>query len=116
MKMLIKHGHVLDPETGLDAIKDILVEDGIITEIRDEIRMTVQSVIDADGALVMPGFIDTHVHLRDPGLTYKEDLTTGTNAAAAGGFTTICAMPNVKPVMDTGDKSLLFMSDAKKKR
>ena len=113
MKMLIKHGHVLDPETGLDAIKDILVEDGIITEIRDEIRMTVQSVIDADGALVMPGFIDTHVHLRDPGLTYKEDLTTGTNAAAAGGFTTICAMPNVKPVMDTGDKIAAFYERCK---
>lgn len=104
MKTLIKNGHVVDPASGLDGIYDILAENGRISEIREHIRTTAQTVLDAKNCFVMPGFIDLHVHLRDPGFPEKETLVTGTRAAAAGGFTTVCAMPNTKPVMDTPDK------------
>ncbi len=105
MKILIRNGHVLNPADGLDQKADILVEDGQICQISAEpILETDAEVIEAEGLYVMPGFIDLHVHLRDPGLTYKETLYTGGMAAAHGGFTTICAMPNTKPVTDTPEK------------
>ena len=102
MRILIKNGHVLDPLTRLDDISDVLIEDEKIVKVEKDIDVEADRVIDADGCYVMPGFIDLHVHLRDPGLTYKETLTTGGNAALNGGVTTICAMPNTKPVTDTG--------------
>lgn len=105
MKVLIRNGHVLNPADGWDQKADILVEDGQICQISaDPILETDAEVIEAEGLYVMPGFIDLHVHLRDPGLTYKETLYTGGMAAAHGGFTTICAMPNTKPVTDTPEK------------
>lgn len=79
---------------------DIFVEDGIIKEKAETIDRQADSVIDAKGCYVMPGLIDLHVHFRDPGLTYKEDIETGSKAAAKGGFTTVCCMPNTKPVVD----------------
>jgi len=101
MRLLIQNGHVVDPETRLDAVCDVLVEDGCIVKVVPQIKEEAEQVLDAAGMYVMPGFIDLHVHLRDPGLTYKEDLATGGAAAARGGVTTICAMPNTKPVTDT---------------
>lgn len=99
--MIIKNGRVIDPESGFDRVCDIEIKDNIIINISDNIEVSNnQEVIDATNKYVMPGFIDLHVHLRDPGLTYKEDIETGTMAAAAGGVTTICAMPNTKPAVD----------------
>lgn len=100
MKLLIRNGHVLDPFTGLDGISDVLVEDSRIVKVAEGIQETADQTIDASGSYVMPGFIDLHVHLRDPGLTHKETLETGGRAAARGGVTTMCAMPNTKPVTD----------------
>jgi len=103
MKLLIKNGHVLDPLTNTDAVCDVLVEDGIITRTGDIINEAADREIDAEKCYVMPGFIDLHVHLRDPGLEYKETIATGGAAAAKGGVTTMCAMPNTKPVIDSGE-------------
>lgn len=105
MKLLIKNGHVLNPADGFDRKADVLVEDGLVKQISEEpVEAADAQVIDAEGLYVMPGFIDLHVHLRDPGLTYKETLATGSMAAARGGFTSICPMPNTKPVTDTPEK------------
>lgn len=101
MKILIKEGHVIDPLTGFDGQSDVLIEDGRIVKVEKEISDSADQQIEASGCYVMPGFIDLHVHLRDPGLTHKETLTTGGQAAAHGGVTTVCAMPNTKPVIDT---------------
>ena len=102
--LLIKHGRVLDPAAERDGICDVLIEDGIIKKVAENIEAPGARVIDAAGCFVMPGLVDLHVHLRDPGLTYKEDIETGAKAAARGGFTTILAMPNTKPVIDTPDR------------
>lgn len=104
MRVLIKNGHVLDPATGVDGICDVLTEDQRIIGVKEHIEEQADRVIDAKGCYVMPGFIDLHVHLRDPGLEYKETLETGGKAAAHGGVTTVCAMPNTKPVMDTKER------------
>lgn len=101
MKLLIKNGHVVNPENDLNAVQDVLIENDRIIKVADSVRDDVDTVLDAKGMYVMPGFIDLHVHLRDPGLTYKETLETGGMAAARGGVTTICAMPNTRPVTDT---------------
>lgn len=103
MSILIKNGHVVDPATKTDALLDILIEDDRIAKLAPKIQEDTEEVIDAKGCYVMPGFIDLHVHLRDPGLEYKETVETGARAAARGGFTTILAMPNTKPVVDNGD-------------
>lgn len=103
MSLLIKKGHVLDPSTNTDGIRDILVEDGIIKEICEHINIQADEVIMAEGLFVMPGFIDLHVHLREPGFEYKETIKTGAMSAARGGFTTICPMPNTKPAIDSRD-------------
>ena len=104
MRVLIKNGHVLDPATGVDGIWDVLTEDQRIIGVKEHIEEQADRVIDAKGCYVMPGFIDLHVHLRDPGLEYKETLETGGKAAAHGGVTTVCAMPNTKPVIDTKER------------
>lgn len=101
MKLLIKNGHVVNPENDLNAVQDVLIENDRIIKVADSVRDDADTVLDAKGMYVMPGFIDLHVHLRDPGLTYKETLKTGGMAAARGGVTTICAMPNTRPVTDT---------------
>ena len=103
MKLLIQNGHVLDPLTGLDDISDVLVEGTKIVKVAKEIHEEAAQTIDAAGCYVMPGLIDLHVHLRDPGLTHKETLESGGRAAARGGVTTVCAMPNTKPVTDTAE-------------
>jgi dihydroorotase len=98
--ILIKNGRLINPSENLDKVMDIFVEDGIIKEKAESIEKQADTVIDATGCYVMPGLIDLHVHFRDPGLTYKEDIETGSKAAAKGGFTTVCCMPNTKPVVD----------------
>ena len=77
MKILIKNGRVLNPATGTDEMLDVLVEDGIVKKMEKQIREEAERIIDAKGCYVMPGFIDLHVHLRDPGLTHKETIETG---------------------------------------
>lgn len=103
MTILIKGGRVIDPGTRTDQIADVLIENGRIREVAAHIPARADRVIEASGCFVMPGFIDLHVHLRDPGFEYKETVETGSRAAARGGFTTILAMPNTKPVVDNGD-------------
>ncbi len=103
MKLLIKNGRVIDPATKTDAVSDVLVEDGKIVKVDKSIQEKADKTIDAKGCFVMPGFIDLHVHLRDPGFEHKETVATGAKAAARGGFTTILAMPNTKPVADNVD-------------
>lgn len=103
MTILIKNGQVINPATKMDEVADVLVENGTVAEIAKGIKTKADRVIDAKGCFVMPGFIDMHVHLRDPGLEQKETVETGCCAAAHGGFTTILAMPNTKPVVDNPD-------------
>ena len=100
--MVIKGGRVIDPAEGLDMVGDVLIEDGRVVRVeRDIAPPEGAQLIDADGMIVCPGFIDLHCHLRDPGLEYKETVASGTRAAAKGGFTTVCAMPNTEPTMHT---------------
>lgn len=99
--ILIKEGRVVDPKTGIDEVLDIRIENGIITAMGKYIRSEEYSeIIEAAGKIVAPGLIDVHVHFRDPGFTYKEDIDSGAKAAAAGGFTTVVCMANTKPVID----------------
>lgn len=114
MTILIKEGHVLDPETKRDEICDVLIDGDRITRVGSGIETEAERVINAKGCYVMPGFIDLHVHFRDPGLEYKETLTTGGRAAVKGGVTTVCAMPNTKPVIDNGVKVKEVMERAKR--
>lgn len=99
-KLIIRNGRVMDPATGLDAIRDVAVEDGRIAAIGQNIDASSVTEIDATGLIVAPGFIDMHVHLREPGFEHAETIETGSRAAAAGGFTSICCMPNTSPVND----------------
>ena len=92
---------MIDPSQDLDGILDLLIVAGAVKEIGKGLKAPAGAeVIDATGLVVTPGLIDMHVHLRDPGLEYKEDIVSGTRAAAAGGFTSVCCMPNTKPVID----------------
>lgn len=103
MKLLIKNGRILDPSSMLDEVQDLLVEDGFVVKVEKDIEITADETIDASGFFVMPGLIDLHVHLREPGFEHKETIKSGTLAAARGGFTTICPMPNTKPVTDNAE-------------
>ncbi len=101
MNLLIRNGRVIDPSQKIDETLDVLVENGLIREIGKGLAAPAGTeTIDAAGLYVVPGLIDMHVHLRDPGLEYKEDIVSGTRAAVAGGFTSVCCMPNTKPVID----------------
>ncbi len=107
MDILIKNGRVLDPASGKDGIYDIFVEDGIIKKVEQNIMEDAVNlsqdctIIDATNQFVMPGLIDLHVHFREPGFEYKETIKTGSLSAAKGGFTSVCTMPNTKPVIDS---------------
>lgn len=101
MNLLIKGGRLIDPSQGIDDTMDILIADGVVLELG--LGLTAPDgteTIDATGLIVTPGLIDMHVHLRDPGLEYKEDIATGSRSAAAGGFTSVACMPNTSPVND----------------
>ena len=99
-QLLIKGGRVLDPASGLDALVDLRLVDGRIAEVGADLAEN-GLIVNAEGLVVAPGFVDLHVHLREPGQEHKETIATGAQAAARGGFTTICAMPNTLPAMDT---------------
>lgn len=101
MKILIRNGHLIDAKSKINGVFDLLIEDGIIKEIGHDIDISNGDVIDATGKLVLPGFVDVHCHLRDPGFEYKEDIESGTRSAARGGFTSIACMPNTNPVIDS---------------
>lgn len=100
MKIVIKNGHLVDAKTGRNGIFDILVENGRIADIGSDFEVTNCDLIDAAGQYVIPGLVDAHCHLRDPGFEYKEDIESGTRSAAKGGFTSIACMANTNPVAD----------------
>ncbi|OGV99228.1 MAG: dihydroorotase [Nitrospinae bacterium RIFCSPHIGHO2_12_FULL_39_42] len=114
--ILIKNGRVIDPANKIDAILDILIENGRITEIGKAIshQPSAISLIDASGKIVVPGLIDMHVHLREPGYEYKETVKTGAESALAGGFTSIACMPNTKPVNDNQSVTDFILDKARK--
>ncbi len=115
MNILIRNGRIIDPATKTDEISDLYIEGGKVKKTGKGLKPKdkTDKVIDASGCYVMPGLIDLHVHLRDPGLTYKEDIVSGSKAAARGGFTTILAMPNTKPVIDSADRVKYVQNKAK---
>src|SRR5216684_1719405 len=100
-KLAIKNGRVIDPASGVDEICDVLIQEGRITGIGRNLESAGCEVFDASGLVVAPGFIDLHVHLREPGFEHAESIESGSRAAAAGGFTSICCMPNTSPVNDS---------------
>ena len=114
MKILIKNGRVIDPANKLDGISDILVENSQITRVEKDIRSNADTTIDATGKIVMPGLVDMHVHLREPGREDKETICSGTKAALKGGVTTVLAMPNTCPAMDSPEALRLLKGIIKK--
>ncbi|HJV35643.1 dihydroorotase [Geomonas sp.] len=101
MNLLIKGGRLVDPSQGIDDVMDIMIADGVVLELGADLTASEEmETIEATGLIVTPGLIDMHVHLRDPGLEYKEDIATGSRSAAAGGFTSVACMPNTSPVND----------------
>lgn len=98
--MIIRNGRVINPATGFDAIADIKIENGVVKEVKNSIEANDENIIDATGLVVAPGLVDIHVHFREPGQTHKEDIHSGSEAAAAGGYTTVVAMANTSPIID----------------
>lgn len=99
-RLLIRNGIVIDPSQRINSQMDVLIEDGIIIKVAEGISDHTDRVLEARGLTVIPGLVDMHVHLRDPGQTHKEDIFTGCNAAISGGVTTVLCMPNTNPVID----------------
>ena len=115
--LLIRGGRVIDPSQTIDAIRDVLVVDGVVAEVGEGIDPPEGAQeIDAGGLVVTPGLIDVHVHLREPGGEHKETIATGARAAAAGGFTAICAMPNTDPAIDDPAAVLLQHLEHRQRR
>ena len=102
MALLLKNAHIVDPAVGLDGIADVLVDGDRIARVGENLSCDGAEVIDLTGKYLVPGLVDMHVHLRDPGLEHKGDIESETRSAAKGGFTGVCSMPNTKPVTDNG--------------
>lgn len=113
MRLLLQNVRLIDPSQGLDKVADLLLKDGKIAGIGEHLSAEGAEVVDGTGLVAAPGLVDMHVHLRDPGLTYKEDVYTGCRAAAAGGVTSLLAMPNTKPAMDTPETVRELLERAK---
>ena len=113
-KLLLRNGRVLDPASHRDEVADVLLSDGIIAEIGPNLDRTGTEVFDATGFVVAPGFIDMHVHLREPGFEHAETIESGSRAAAAGGFTSVCCMPNTKPVNDSATVTNYILERARR--
>ncbi|MDO4620100.1 MAG: dihydroorotase [Lachnospiraceae bacterium] len=113
--LLIRNGYLVDPGTGFEGKADLLIKDGVIAGVGEHLETEEADArtIDAEGLTVLPGLVDIHVHLRDPGFTYKEDVGSGTEAAAHGGVTTLLAMPNTMPPMDSTDRISYVLNKAK---
>ncbi len=114
MNLLIKNGRVIDPETKLDGQRDVLIDDNKIVAIENSIEKADVEIFDASGLIVSPGFLDIHVHLREPGIEHAETIESGAKAAAAGGFTTICCMPNTIPVNDSAQVTSFIIERARR--
>ena len=114
MKTLIRQGHIIDPSNDIDTVSDILLENGKVSKITKNIKEDSAKVIDAKGRKVVPGLIDMHTHLRQPGREDKETFETGSKAAAKGGFTSVCPMPNTEPVCDNRGAVEYVIAEAKR--
>ena len=113
-KLLICNGTIIDPSQSLEAKRDLLIRDGRVAEIAESISANDAEVFDATGLIIAPGFIDLHVHLREPGFEYKETIESGARAAVAGGFTSVCCMPNTKPINDNSSVTSFIVEQARK--
>jgi dihydroorotase len=113
-KLVLKNGRVVDPSQNIDRICDVAIEDGTIREIAESIDTTGAEQFDASGLIVAPGFIDMHVHLREPGFEHAETVESGARAAAAGGFTSVCCMPNTQPVNDNATVTSYIVDRARR--
>lgn len=114
MKLLLKNGRLIDYKTGTDTVTDILIEDKKIKRIAKDINYEVDETIDCTNLNIIPGMIDMHCHLREPGFEYKETIETGAKSAVCGGFTTICPMPNTKPTPDSAIVLQKILEEAKR--
>ena len=114
-KLWIQRARILDPSQNMDMVGDLLIEDGKIAQVGGEIIAEDAQVIDAKGLIAAPGLVDMHVHLRDPGQTEKEDIFTGCKAAAAGGVTSVLAMPNTIPATDNVETVQAILEKAEKR-
>lgn len=113
-RLIVKNGRVVDPANSYDSVSDVLVEDGRIRGVSPDLDASGAEVFDATGLVVAPGFIDMHVHLREPGFEHAETIESGARAAAAGGFTSVCCMPNTKPVNDSPTVTSYIVERAKR--
>src|SRR5499433_4290206 len=116
MRLLIKNGYVIDPAHGTNTGKNLFIEDGRVVGLMsysDKVPEDAE-VIDATGLIVAPGFVDMHVHLREPGHEYKETIASGAAAAIAGGFSSVCAMPNTNPVNDNAAVTRFVIEQAQR--
>jgi dihydroorotase len=114
MPLVIKNGRVIDPATQTDRVADVLIVDGRIAGVAPNLSSPKAAVFDATGLIVAPGFIDMHVHLREPGFEHAETIESGSRAAAAGGFTSVCCMPNTKPVNDSAMVTRYIVEQARR--
>ena len=112
-ELLIRGGRVIDPAQGIDGVYDLLAVDGVIAALGRDLSASGAQVVQADGLLVLPGLVDIHCHLREPGYEYKEDIASGTRAAARGGFTSVCCMGNTLPVNDNASVTAFIRKRAK---
>ena len=112
-KLLIRNGRVIDPANGIDRVTDVLLAGGIVRGVGDNLPSRGAEEFDATGLVVAPGFIDMHVHLREPGFESSETIETGTRCAAVGGFTSVACMPNTNPVNDTPHLTRFIIERAK---
>src|SRR5471032_495337 len=113
--IVIRNGRVIDPASNTDRVADVLIADGRVVGVGPNLPSSKAEVFDATGMIVAPGFIDMHVHLREPGFEHAETIESGSRAAAAGGFTSICCMPNTKPVNDSKTVTSYIVEQARSK-